>query len=416
MGDKVWYREMREGTDRRNKFSSEWKQGIWLGHSRNSFELIIGTEERVVGAFTVKRMNEDERWDRELIKRMEGTWQQPDPAKSGSAVPTRVSFGLLATMEPVPKEPLRKEVQVRRVYINLKMLQKIAKAAGSREQDAAKRDSEVCQERITTAIVGDEERREKIRRETERIARQVQAQVDEKWRRDKDKSNQPCHQLEIQGGQDDVEMGEASGAGVTDPAEGGEAEKGLMRHERGAREIEGREAQSNMSESNQRDEMEKVGETEMIHIFHKPPLRVTEAKKCGLRIGIAMDLTTGWDFRRSDHRQKAREYQKEYKPKLVIGSPKCVMFSQLQNLSPWSEEKQKMWVEAKDHKEVMCEIYAEQARCHRWFVHGHLAEATTWNLEVVRLILVEGVVVDQSSHGAKNGQVSLARRRTKVYD
>ena len=41
-----------------------------------------------------KRKNEDEIWVSELIKKMQGTLQQPGPAKSGSAVPTRLSFDL----------------------------------------------------------------------------------------------------------------------------------------------------------------------------------------------------------------------------------------------------------------------------------------------------------------------------------
>ena len=52
------------------------------------------------------------------------------------------------------------------------------------------------------------------------------------------------------------------------------------------------------------DEMEKVGETEMIETFHKlsvelmysPPQVTEEAKKFGLRTGAAMDLTAERDF------------------------------------------------------------------------------------------------------------------------
>ena len=86
-----------------------------------------------------------------------------------------------------------------------------------------------------------------------------------------------------------------------------------MRHERGEKEIEGRETQSDMSESNQRDEMEKVGETQMIQMLHKlsvelmemysPPRVTEEAKKFGLRVGTAMDLTTGWGTKQGSTRK-----------------------------------------------------------------------------------------------------------------
>ena len=80
-----------------------------------------------------------------------------------------------------------------------------------------------------------------------------------------------------------------------------------------------------------------------------------------------------------------------------------VMFPQHQNLSRWNEDKQRMWVEAKEHVEFMCEIHAEQARCHKWLLHEHLAEATSWNLEAARQILVRGgveaVIADQCMYG-----------------
>ena len=35
-GEKVWYKQLREGKERKDKFSSEWHEGIWLGHTRIS--------------------------------------------------------------------------------------------------------------------------------------------------------------------------------------------------------------------------------------------------------------------------------------------------------------------------------------------------------------------------------------------
>ena len=72
-----------------------------------------------------------------------------------------------------------------------------------------------------------------------------------------------------------------------------------------------------------------------------------------------------------------------------------------------------MWVEAKMH--------AEQVRCHWWFVHEHLAEATLGNQDAVRQILaregVKAVIADQCMCGLltwrKNGKAMPARKRTK---
>ena len=99
----------------------------------------------------------------------------------------------------------------------------------------------------------------------------------------------------------------------------------------------------------------RVGQPDVAE-FYSPPRITEEAKKWGLTPGMAFDLTIGWDFRRKEDRQKAMDYVKEKKPKLVIGSPMCTMFSALQNLSKWTEEKQIKWCEAKEHIKFMVEI------------------------------------------------------------
>ena len=60
IGEKVWYKKVREGKERKDKFESEWELGIWLGRSRNSNEAIIGTSEGVVRAFAVRRIDPTE--------------------------------------------------------------------------------------------------------------------------------------------------------------------------------------------------------------------------------------------------------------------------------------------------------------------------------------------------------------------
>ena len=57
-GEKVWYKQIREGKDRKDKFESEQKEGVWLGHSRTSNEVLIGTKEGVVRTCTITRQPE----------------------------------------------------------------------------------------------------------------------------------------------------------------------------------------------------------------------------------------------------------------------------------------------------------------------------------------------------------------------
>ena len=84
-----------------------------------------------------------------------------------------------------------------------------------------------------------------------------------------------------------------------------------------------------------------------------------------------MDLMTGYDFNLEVDRKRAWEKIKKDKPKLLVGSPECRMFSALQILSPWNKKKQKGYEEAKKHLKFTCELYKHQISEGRWFLHEH---------------------------------------------
>ena len=109
-----------------------------------------------------------------------------------------------------------------------------------------------------------------------------------------------------------------------------------------------------------------------------PPRVGLEAPRFGLKPGEAMDLTTGWDSNREDHRRMAEEYVETEKPLVVIGSPPCVVFSQLQTLVPDSERKAAQLAEGVRHMEFMVKLYRRQAECGRYFLHEHPAHASSW--------------------------------------
>ena len=77
--------------------------------------------------------------------------------------------------------------------------------------------------------------------------------------------------------------------------------------------------------------METVGETEMIQTFHKLSVELMEMYTSATSDGRGEEVRTAtWsshgphnrvDFRRSDHTQKAKEYQKEHEPQLIIRRP-----------------------------------------------------------------------------------------------
>ena len=57
MGETVWYKELGDGNDRRNKAATEWLKGVWLGPNLKSTETLIGTSEGVVKAYTTERLS-----------------------------------------------------------------------------------------------------------------------------------------------------------------------------------------------------------------------------------------------------------------------------------------------------------------------------------------------------------------------
>ena len=85
---------------------------------------------------------------------------------------------------------------------------------------------------------------------------------------------------------------------------------------------------------------EEIRRIDIAEVFSPP--RVTEiAKEFGLKPGDAMDLTTGWNFSNPEHQKKAEDLIEQRKPQLLIGSPMCRMYSALQNLTPWTDKKQR---------------------------------------------------------------------------
>ncbi len=175
-GEKVWYKEIRETKERKEKFCSEWREGIWLGHQRSSNEALVGTNRGVVKAYSVKRREPDQRWSKEAILGMVGTPQQPDPTKPGTKIPIRVSFDAERGGEPVPSELPKDEAPVRRMRFTPGILEKFGytegcpgckmKKAGLEE---SRNHSEGCRERIAKELAKEEEGREKLRKEAERI-------------------------------------------------------------------------------------------------------------------------------------------------------------------------------------------------------------------------------------------------------
>ena len=116
----------------------------------------------------------------------------------------------------------------------------------------------------------------------------------------------------------------------------------------------------------------------------------------------------------------AKKRIEETKPKILIGSPECRMFSALQQLSPWSKKKEDRLREAERHLEFVCELYEQQTKEKRWFLHEHPVGATSWRSRSIRKVMkmdgVSCVIADQCQYGLTTevrGEKMPARKRTR---
>ena len=156
-GERVLYRQIREGKDRRTKFETEDKEGIWLGHNRGTNEALIGTPHGVVRAYSFRRRDDASRWSTALISGMKGTPKQPDPSRPGIHNPIKMQMiGLEHSEAVIP----------RRFRIVTDMLAAYGYSAGcagcrnKRSRFTGARDhTDACRRRITEAIRADNSER-----------------------------------------------------------------------------------------------------------------------------------------------------------------------------------------------------------------------------------------------------------------
>ena len=127
-----------------------------------------------------------------------------------------------------------------------------------------------------------------------------------------------------------------------------------------------------------------------------------------------------WDFRKSDHRRRAREQISRERPFLVIGSPPCTDFCAIQNLNRrwWSpEEVRRRRAEAMVLLGFAVEIYWLQLEAGRHFLHEHPATASSWRERIVMRLRhddrVGEVVGDQCRYGLQTAGPNGERRPAK---
>ena len=89
-----------------DKFDERWEEGIWLGSRDESDEILIGTNEGVVKARSVRRKAQfEDRWNADQFNNMKGTPWQPIPGVNSTEIKSKVS------LEERTRDQIVKEVE-----------------------------------------------------------------------------------------------------------------------------------------------------------------------------------------------------------------------------------------------------------------------------------------------------------------
>ena len=71
-GERIWFRRLSASGDRKRAMESKWEEGLWLGHSRDSNEAIVGNKDGVNKAWSVRRRIPAERWSEPMVSERRG--------------------------------------------------------------------------------------------------------------------------------------------------------------------------------------------------------------------------------------------------------------------------------------------------------------------------------------------------------
>jgi hypothetical protein len=100
----------------------------------------------------------------------------------------------------------------------------------------------------------------------------------------------------------------------------------------------------------------------------------------GIVPGVALDLTTTnnegepWDFNDPARRMEAEKLLDEQQPQLLIGSPMCTAFSNIQNLNKAMRDPTIVGAEiekARVHLRWCCRLFQKQIERGGYFLHEH---------------------------------------------
>ena len=184
---------------------------------------------------------------------------------------------------------------------------------------------------------------------------------------------------------------------------------------------------SNTEQKFDRDMMELLITNMQAAEVYSPPRVAAMARTMGLKAGWSLDLATQdhdgrpWNFNALEMRNRAVRKIIEDQPWILIGSPMCTAFSDMNRINYSRMPKEGVAARmayGRSHLELCAKLYAIQWEAGRYFLHEHPAEASSWQEECILKILkkqgVVNVVGDQCRYGltsTEKHRTGLARKR-----
>ena len=140
--------------------------------------------------------------------------------------------------------------------------------------------------------------------------------------------------------------------------------------------------------------------------LYSPPRLTAKAEQYGLRPGMAIDLTSGFDLGKEEDQIKVWDHLKKDQPEMIFMCPDCFPWSQLKALSKHKQSPEKREAElagAREHL-AFCVLIARYQIAHgRWFAFEHPWGAASWREPDMQKLAgqdgVHRVRTDMCAHG-----------------
>lgn len=332
-----------------------WGTGIWLGIREESGEHIIGTQDGVVKSPTIRSMaSKDDSWNWDEFMKMKGLPWEPIPGKGMVDIRSRIVDG--SESRPVPKDNEVEEPKDRspnrawimkedvRIHGPTPRCQGCRKAMLNTKGIKAKNHTEGCRIRFMELFRQARDPRaleeppdEQMSSDSDSLDSNVEVEYNPDVGKKYD-SERPRHPDDTDNGmEEDEENDEESDQMAFQLGHDSDVQDKI-------REMKVRMNQIKNTKS-WKDDVERMHRAleqngigcPVMEIFS--PSRVNGiAPRLGIMKGWSLDLTTNdpldgqpWDFNVKSNRARAMDMLLSKQALLVIGSPMCKAFSQLQN-------------------------------------------------------------------------------------